>query len=198
MGSFIAMGRQEIQPLLPPGIDRRGFLRTTAGGAAALGLAAILPAGCGTVGADALQDRDLESLTPGEYATARAAAEALLPGLPVEPERIALRLDRVRALVGGPIERDMKTVLRLLERLTPLAGRLRPFTELSPTERVRYLETWRDSRFSLRRAAYGAIRSFVYFFAYADPDTWPLTGFPGPWPARIDIPAYPVDFGEVV
>ena len=48
-------------------------------------------------------------------------------------------------------------------------------------------------------AAFNAIKSFVYFFAYSDPTLWNATGFPGPWPGRVDVPvAIPrVDFGEI-
>lgn len=197
-GSLIGMAEQQNTTGLPPGLDRRGFLRASAGAGAAAALAALLPVGCAPGSAGAQQAAGLASLTVGELRTARAAAEALVGGLPVSSDAIALRLDRELALVGGPIERDMKTVLRLMERLTPLGGHLRRFSELSPEDRLAYLHTWRDSRFSLRRAAFNAVRSFVYFFAYADPATWTLTGFPGPWPGRVDIPAYPVDFGGVV
>ena len=76
---------------------------------------------------------------------------------------------------------------------------MRRFTELDPAERLAYLEGWRDSRFNLRRAAFNAIKSFVYFFAYSDPALWNATGFPGPWPGRVGPPvAVPaVDFGEI-
>lgn len=182
---------------LPPGIDRRGFLRSTAGGGLAIGLASLLP-GCGgdaaAVGASGLQ---LRSLTQKEFDVARGAADALLAGVPVDPASIAQRLDYELWAVGGAIEEDMRTVLQLLEHLTLLGGRLRRFTELNPTERLAYLETWRDSRFNLRRAAFNAIRSFVYFFAYSDPALWPATGFTGPWPGRIEVPVPPVDFGEI-
>jgi len=179
-------------------MDRRGFLRTGAGGAAAVLLASLLPGACSPGYADTTgQGEPLRSLSPREYAVALAAAEALLIGLPVEPARVATAMDRELSLVGGAIERDMKTVLTLLEHLTPLGLRLSPFSRLSPEARLRYLETWRDSRFSLRRAAFNAVRSFVYFYAYADPATWSITNFPGPWPGRVHIPATPVDFGEI-
>ena len=193
-----SMTSRSNEARLPPGLDRRGFLRASAGGVVAVGFAALLPAGCSPGAVDAQQAAGLRTLSSGEFATARAAAEAMLAGLPIEPERIALRMDHELTLIGGPLARDMKRVLRLLERLTPLAGRLRPFSELEPAARLRYLAGWRDSRFALRRAAFNAVRSFVYFFAYADPATWSLTGFPGPWPERFDMPVQPVDFGPVV
>ena len=182
---------------LPPGIDRRGFLRTTAGGGAAIALAALLP-GCGSqANAQGSAGWELRSLTRKEFDVARAATEALLPDVPVDPAGIARRLDYELWAVGGAIEEDMRTVLQLLEHLTLLGGRLRRFTELEPPERLAYLETWQHSRFNLRRAAFNAVRSFVYFFAYADPAMWPATGFPGTWPGRVPVGLPPVDFGEV-
>lgn len=181
---------------LPPGIDRRGFLRTTAGGGVALALASLLP-GCGRA-ADAQGSTDLRSFTAAEFETMRAAAEALLlGGAAVDPAALAHRIDRELWLVGGAIEEDMRTVLQLLERLTFLGGRVRRFSDLDAEERLAYLHTWRDSRFNLRRASFNAVKSFVYFFAYSDPSTWAMTGFPGPWPGRVNVPVPAVDFGEI-
>ena len=162
----------------------------------AIALAALLP-GCDRV-ADALGAVELRSLTASEYATVRAAAAALLRGgADIDPASIAQRIDYELWAVGGAIEEDMRTVLQLLERLTFLGGRVRRFSDLDPEERLAYLHTWRDSRFNLRRASYNAVKSFVYFFAYSDPSTWPMTGFPGPWPSRVNVPIPAVDFGEV-
>ncbi len=184
---------------IPPGIDRRGFLRASAGGAAAVALASAIPAGCAADYPQAEADgAALEALTPKEYAVARAAAEAVLVAVPVPPERIARRIDRELARVGEPVRGDMKTVFALLEHLTILGGRFRRFTALEPGARLDYLHGWARSRFTLRRGAFQAVRAFVCFYAYCDDATRPLTGFPGPWPERIEIPAYPVDFGEVV
>lgn len=186
-------------PALPPGIDRRGFLRTAAGGTAAIALASMIPAGCAADYPQAAQDGvELQALSPKEYAVVRAAAEAILDGVPVPPDRIAQRIDRELALAGDPILTDMKTVLTLLEHMTLLGGRLRRFTALDAEDRVAYLHTWARSRFTLRRAVFQATRAFICFFAYCDDATRPITGFTGPWRERVEIPAYPVDFGEVV
>lgn len=181
---------------LPPGIDRRGFLRASAGGTLAIGLASLLP-GCGR-SASVRGSVDLRSLTEAEYETVRAAAEALMSGgAPIDPASIATRIDYELWAVGGAIEQDMRTVLQLLERLTFLGGRVRRFSELDPEERLAYLHTWRDSRFNLRRASFNAVKSFVYFFSYSDPATWRMTGFPGPWPGQVNVPVPAIDFGEV-
>lgn len=186
-----------MDPTFP--IDRRGFLRTTAGGTIAIAAAAVLPAGCARSYPQAARDNaDLKALTPKEYAVARAAAEALLVGVPLSATTIAKRIDQELARVGEPIRTDMKTVLSLTEHLTPLGGRLQRFTALTPAQRLAYLRTWRDSHLQLRRAGYQALKGFVYYFAYIDDATRGITGFAGPWPERGTLPARPVDFGEIV
>ena len=181
-----------------PALDRRGFLRASAGGGVAIAVASLLPAGCARDYPQATQDgARLQALTDKEYAIARAAAEALLVGVPVEPRVIAQRIDRELALAGDPMRKDFKTVLRLFEHLTLLGGKIRRFTALSPQDRLSYLRGWSRSRFALRRGGYYAIKGFVSYMAYTDPATRALTRFPGAWPERIKIPAYPVDFGEI-
>ena len=177
----------------PSGIDRRGFLRGVAGGGAALAVAGWLPAESSSYP----PQEGLRALTPKEFATLRAAAEALLPGVPVDPGSVAREIDGELALMGEPILTDMKTVLGLLEHLTFLGGRLRRFTSLEPAARLAYLDGWATSRFNLRRAAFQAVRSLVHFVAWARPETRPLTGYAGTWPENFAYPVYPVDFGEV-
>lgn len=179
-------------------LDRRSFLRATAGGGAAIALASALPPGTLEAYPAALQDgADLSALSPKQYAVARAAAEALLVDLPVDPAAVARAVDADLAAVGDPIRSDMRTVLTLLEHLTPLAWRFRRFTALDIDDRRAYLMTWARSRFNLRRAAFQATRGFLYFNTYLREETWAVTGFPGPWPGRFHIPAYPIDFGEI-
>ena len=182
--------------VLPPGIDRRGFLRSTSGGLLAIGVASLLP-GCSRE-AGAQGPADLRSMTTAEFETARLVAETLLEGGPaVDPAAIARRMDYELWAVGGAIEQDMRTVLQLIERLTPLGGRLRRFSDLDARERLAYLHGWRNSRFNLRRASFNAVKAFVYFFAYSDPTTWPSTRFPPPWPGRVNVAIPRIDFGEI-
>jgi hypothetical protein len=185
-------------PVSPDSLSRRGFLRTAAGGGAAIAIASMLPAGCARTYPQANRDNaDLKALTPKEYAVARAAAEALLVGVPVSATTIAKRIDQELAWVGEPIRTDMKTVLTLTEHFTPLTGRVKRFTELKPEQRLAYMRSWRDSSLQLRRAAYQALKGFVYYFAYIDDATRGLTGFAGPWPERALFPVKPVDFGDI-
>ena len=177
---------------------RRGFLRTVAGGTAAVAAASWLPAGCAADYPQAAADGvSLQSLTAKEYAVARAAAEALLVGVPVTPDRVATRIDRELAIAGEPMLTDMRTVLKLIEHGTVLSLRPRRFTALSADARRVVLDDWATSRMNLRRAAYQALKGFVVYFAYIDNATRPLTGFPGPWPELRQIAITPVDFGEI-
>lgn len=182
----------------PIQLDRRGFLHTVAGGGAAVTVAALLPAGCAPAYPERAADGEaLRALSPKEYAVARAAAEALLVDVPVAADAVAAAIDRELAVAGEPMLTDMKTVLKLMEHGTALSLRSRRFTALSPADRREVLEDWATSRFSLRRAAYHAVRGFVVYFAYVDDATRSLTGFPGPWPEKLTVPVTPVDFGDV-
>jgi hypothetical protein len=180
-------------------LTRRGFLRASAGGAAAAAFASALPAGCARDYPQASADGvALEALTAKEYAVARAAAEALLPDVPVDPATVAQGIDRELALVGDPVRADMKSVLGLIEHLTFLSGHRRRFTALSPGQRRANLQGWSRSRFALRRGAFQAVRGFVNYFAYIQPETRSLTRFPGSWPERGVTAHVPVvDFGDI-
>ena len=179
-------------------LDRRGFLRSAAGGSAAVAIAAVLPAGCAPAYPERAADGSaLQAMTPKEYGVARAAAEALLVDVPVRADAVATAMDRELAIAGDPMRTDMKTVLSLMEHGPALSLRRKRFTALSPEQRRRVLHHWATSRFNLRRAAFQALKGFVVYFAYVDDATRPLTGFPGPWPERLQIAVTPVDFGEV-
>jgi hypothetical protein len=179
-------------------IGRRSFLRGVAGGGAAIAAASLLPAGCARDYPQAASAGvTLQALTPKQYAVARAAAEALVVGVPVSPDAIAAGIDAELALAGDPMRSDMQTVLTLMEHGTVLSLRPRRFTALTPSARRAVLHDWSRSRFNLRRAAYQALRGFVVYFAWVDDATRQLTGFPGPWPEFADVPVYPVDYGDI-
>jgi hypothetical protein len=159
----------------------------------------MLPAGCGRAYPEAGQAGvSLRALSEKQYAVARAAAEAIVVGVPVSPDTIARGIDAELAVAGEPMLSDMRTVLTLMEHGTVLALHPRRFTALSVGARQRVLDNWATSRFNLRRAAYQALRGFVVYFAWVEDSTRPLTGFPGPWPELVQVPVYPVDFGEVL
>lgn len=183
---------------MAPRLSRRGFLGGVAGGTAVVAVASVLPQGCAPDYAESRFDGSgLQALSPKEYAVARAAAEALLEGVPVEPDAVASGMDAELALAGEPMLTDMKTVLSLMEHGPLLSLRRKRFSALSPAERRKVLGDWATSRFNLRRAAFQALKGFVVFYAYIDDSTRPLTGFMGPWPERFALPVHEVDFGDI-
>jgi hypothetical protein len=181
-------------------MDRRGFLRTATGGTVAVAVASLLPAGCSSDYPQAAVDGiTLSALSPKEYAVVRAAAEALLDGVPVEPGEIAGAIDRELAAVGDPVRADFKSMLGLVEHFTILSWHRRRFTELRPEQRLGYLHGWATSRFTLRRGAFQALRGFVQYFAWIRPETRKLTGFTGPLRDYLPVTQVrSVDYGEVV
>jgi hypothetical protein len=180
------------------GLSRRGFLRTAAGGSAAVAVASLVPAGCARDYPQAsAAGIALRSLSPKEFAVVQAAAEALLEGVPVPAPSVAAAIDAELAVAGEPVRGDMKTVLSLMEHGSLLSLRRQRFTALDAAARRAVLDDWATSRFNLRRAAFQALRGFVVYFAWIDRATRPLTGFAGPWPELVSVPVHPVDFGPV-
>jgi hypothetical protein len=163
-------------------LDRRAFLRLVAG-AAALG---ILPSGCAR-GRDALGPPNgfaPRAFTPRSYAVLNAAAVRIVGPRGAEAIR-ARRIDPARGvdaiLAPAPeVARVFEQALRFLEfGVFPLIGKLRPFTALDGTAQDAVLSELLHSRFELKRAIFGAVKSFATLGFYGSPESDPLTGYPG-------------------
>jgi len=120
--------------------------------------------------------------TAAELATLAELAETFVRGGAVR------RADLFEQALEGAADpaqvRQLRLVLRLVEsRLVNLvlAGTPRPFRDLSPPARERYLVGWADSRLALRRTAFHGLRKLLTFLAYADPGD----GVPNPLLAAI-------------
>ncbi len=61
-----------------------------------------------------------------------------------------------------------------------LAGVWSPWSEASARSIAAFLAQWRDSRFALKRSAYGALHQLIMAAWYGSPDAWPAIGYPGP------------------
>jgi hypothetical protein len=92
---------------------------------------------------------------------------------------------------------DMKTVLSLMEHGPLLSFRRNRFSALTPDARREVLDDWATSRFNLRRAAFQALKGFIVFYAYINDSTRTLTRFPGPWPEKLSLPVYEIEFGDI-
>lgn len=176
-------------PALPDGfeslrrtLDRRAFLRLVAG-AAALG---ILPSGCAREH-DALGPPSgfaPRAFTPRSYAVLNAAAVRIIGPRGAEAIR-ARRIDPARGvdaiLASAPeVARVFEQALRILEfGVFPLIAKLRPFTALDGTAQDAVLSELLHSRFELKRAIFGAVKSFASLGFYGSPQSDALTGYPG-------------------
>lgn len=86
-----------------------------------------------------------------------------------------------RAVPEG--QADLVKLLGLFENALPgllLDGRATPFTRLDPAAQDRALESWRDSRFVLRRSGYNAVRKLCLGVFYGDEKAWPGIRYLGP------------------
>ncbi|MGH2513549.1 MAG: GMC family oxidoreductase N-terminal domain-containing protein [Candidatus Limnocylindrales bacterium] len=121
--------------------------------------------------------------TDAELATLAAVAETFVRG--AATRRAKLASAALDLAVDPEQVAELRTVLRLLERPAVnlvLGGGSKPFRDLSPAERERYLLGWAGSRFDQRRTAFQALRKLLCFLAYADPGE---PGVPNPYWARI-------------
>ena len=74
-------------------------------------------------------------------------------------------------------------LLRLLDNALVnmlLGGPPTPFTALSAEAQAEVLLSWRDSRLTLRRGAFKALRGACLLAYYTHPDTFAEVGYPGP------------------
>lgn len=185
--------------LPPPGAShpRRDFLKKgllgglllLAGGGGVLatrrGAAVALPAG-------------LQVLDAEEFAVVWALVQRFIPpreGFPAaDGLNTAAAVDGILALLEEETQAELKKLLMLFENALPnfLFGlRTRPFTQLGPAEQDAVLAEWRDSRLTLRRTGYKALRGLALAAYYGNPAAWPAVGYPGP-PAGLYDPAAPV------
>lgn len=176
--------------------SRRGFLKRGFFGALVLGMGGswlatrrsalvVIPEG-------------LQVFDPGEYAVMWAIVQRFAPsreGFPsADTVRATVGCDGILAMTEEATQQEVKQLLMLFENALPnflFAGRSEPFTQLPPHEQDEVLAEWRDSRLSIRRTGYLALRGLAMAAYYGNPQTWAALGYPGP-PPGIHNPAAPV------
>lgn len=129
----------------------------------------------------------IQNLSPAEYAVMWALVQRFVPtreGFPsADATQTGLACDRVIGLMEEVTRSEVKQLLMLFENALPnflFGGRTVPFTMLDPTEQDRVIEEWRDSRLTLRRTGYSALRGLVMAAYYAQRAVWPALGYAGP------------------
>ncbi len=169
------------------GLSRRGFLGTSAAGAAAL----VAAGGWFWWEGDAARYQAMAGgavptvLSVTELAILGAICEtviAVAPGTPgVAEAQTARRIDRELMFhEGSPLVSDLKLALALLEHLPALDFLGVRFTELSAADRTRFLHNCEASAWSARRQAFAGIKFLILFFYYTDARTWHSIGYSGP------------------
>ena len=162
-------------------MNRRTFLkRGLAGGAVLLlggGALALFPTkeqGAPTHALAVLEPRSFQVLV----AIARRVVPPTADGV-----KVAEGVDALLRRAPLEAQRDFNRLLGLFENALPgllFDGRVLPFTRLSPASQDAVLAHWRDSRLTLRRTGYHALRRICLAVAYADEATWPALGYVPP------------------
>lgn len=135
----------------------------------------------------------LKVLNEREYACMYALVQRFVPPNEGYPSADSLdttvAADGVLAMMEASTRDELKQLLNLFENALPafLFGRRRQaFSTLPMDEQFRVLDEWRDSRVTLRRTGYLALRGVVMAAYYGNPKTWPAVKYPGPLPGIYD------------
>jgi hypothetical protein len=176
-----------------PMLTRRDFLKVGALGALVLAAARWGHAQSLLGRADASENGAM--LDPGAREVLGAVVPVILAGaLPGEESarsrRIASTVEGVdRAVAGLPphAREDLRGLFTLLgfgPSRWLLAGVRQPWRNAPVAEIAAFLERWRTSSWALKQQAYQAFHELVFAAYYANPESWPDIGYPGP--PRLD------------
>ncbi len=182
----------------PAGLSRRSLVKR-----GLLGGALLAAGGAGFLalrsGASVAVPTDgLLVFTPAQFAVLDAVARRMVrprQGWPsVDQVGVARAADRIAARVEPSARKELQQLLGLFENGLAgflFGGRTRPFTRLEGTEQDAVLTEWRDSRISVRRTGYAALRTLVLAGYYQSPAVWPPMGYGGPPGIFEDGPSLP-------
>lgn len=155
---------------------RRQFLQTGLAGSLLLGVA-----GCGpAAGKEAGRRIVVAALAPvildGALPTAAAA----------RGKAVAATVDGVDKAIAGLAPATQKEIGQLFDLLAFAPTRILvagvwPAWDIAlPGEIAAFLESWRHSRFDLLRTGYAGLHDLILGAWYAQADSWPAIGYPGP------------------
>ena len=169
------------------GIDRRQFLKLSAGGTATLALlgASSQLTGCS---ATVIAAPGMQFLTPDDVAlftallpvvngAAYPAADAAVR------DRALQRIDEACALLQAPARAELRKLigllhLRVFRRL--VCGVSTGWDQASAGELTAFLQRWRDSRVGLFNAGYRALTKLAAVGWWSQAASWPGSTYPGP------------------
>ena len=162
-------------------MDRRAFLRVTAGGAGALALTPLLGAGCSSAPGPGLR-----ALTAKEAAVLQGLAGLFVPGGNGAPTAqdvdVAGFLDVYFAGEPPALRKQIKQALVLIEYGGLWWGPKRArFTRMSADARARYLGEWLAADSAMRRQVGQLFRRACINAYYTDERAWDAIGYDGPF-----------------
>lgn len=158
-------------------MNRREFIRAGVAGGVVLTLA-------GRIAKADPKNGDEESAMLSAVSSA-VLAGVLPQGAVLRQGAIADTVAGVRQAISGLSANAQKEVGELFSLLTFglarrfLAGVSSPWATASDVEVAAFLESWRQSRFTLLRGAYAALHDLVLGAWYARPESWSAIGYPG-------------------
>lgn len=129
------------------------------------------------------QTKWLRALDERGFQVMIAIAARVVDRPDADPVAIAEAVDESLACTPPEAQADIDNLLGLFENALPgllLDGRVAPFTRLDGPAQDRVLESWRDSRFVLRRAGYHALRRLCLAAYYGNERSWPAIHYGGP------------------
>jgi len=162
-------------------IDRRTFLRGTAGGAAALAVATLLPTGCGGYA----PVENLRFFTAKEYAVMQALASVFIAPEGDMPSAadvdVVGYLDRFLSAEPPLVRKQLKQAILLVEYGGIWWGSKRQrCTRMSAQSRSEYLGEWSNSDSLFRRQVIQIFRRACLNTYYSDARTWDFIDYDGP------------------
>jgi hypothetical protein len=128
-------------------------------------------------------EQPLLSLSPGAFYVLVQVAARIMRGTASMPVTIAHRVDGAIARLPRAAQRDLDTVLVLLDNAVSgliFARRPTTFSSLDGDAQDAFLKSWRDSRIALLRGAYNSLRKLCLAAHYATPDAFADAAYPGP------------------
>jgi len=164
-------------------MERREFIKLTAGSAAALATASGL--GCETFGRarGTRLAAGLRVFSPSEAETLSAVAARIVAPLDARQLQVVSKIDSLLAGADDLTQHDLKELLSAFGSVFAsllFDGRLARFEDLGPAEQDAVLASWRDSRLPFRRSGFQALQRLCLAVAYATPSVYPAIGYPGP------------------
>jgi hypothetical protein len=173
----------------PPNAGRRLFLKQSLFSSAVMATAGVFPSA-------AFADQPgLLALSPKEFAVLEAWLERLVPAADGQPGArdvgLARKFDVEVANWSAQHQSDFKLVLGAFEDFPLLlSGFWGKFTQMDAATQDRYLEDWMDSGLQIKKQAFMVVKLVGMFLYYCQDESWPVTGYPGPFDPRFRAPEY--------